>query len=85
MSYKEYSDNHGYFRKEWRNDAGKFHREDGPAFVGHYRDGSIFIENFYIDGEFLGAYKKGFWALWEKLTEVERQAPSLLKYLASYS
>lgn len=84
VSYKEYYDT-CYLFKEWRDEDNCLHREDGPAFVGHDADGSIYVEHFYIDGEFLGAYEKGFWALWEKLTEVERQAPALLKCLARYS
>lgn len=50
MSYKEYKDDDGCIRKEWRNDAGELHREDGPAYIKYYDDGSIFYKQFFING-----------------------------------
>lgn len=112
MSYREWKGADGSLHKEWRNEAGLFHREDGPAQISYYTDGSIewetfwmaglpsrdlgpaqtlynidgkiLLEHFYIKGKHLGSNKKGFWGLWEKLTEVERQAPEFLKCLTRY-
>ena len=64
---------------------GLLHRNSGPALIFYNPDGSIESEEFYINGEFLGLSKKGFWALWERLTEVERNNSNILKYLARYS
>lgn len=85
MSYKEWKDGGGFLYKEWGNESYRFHRDSGPAYICYYPDGSIHWEAFYVAGKFLGREKEGFWALWEILTEVERQAPSILKYLARYS
>jgi len=87
MSYGEWKDTLGFFLfKEWGDGEGDLHREDGPAkIVCLLSDGSIHCEEFWINGEFLGNNKKGFWNLWEKLTEDQRQAQSLLKYLAVFS
>ncbi len=63
---------------------GRLHREDGPAQLRYYPDGSIKSEEFWFHGAFLGIDKEGFWALWGKLTEVERQSPSILKCLARF-
>lgn len=35
---------------EYTNDKGSLHREDGPAQIDHYLDGSIYCESFYING-----------------------------------
>jgi len=64
---------------------GLLHRENGPAQICYYPDGSIEYEEFYSAGKYLGRNKRGFWKLWETLTEVERNNPSILKYLARYS
>jgi antitoxin component YwqK of YwqJK toxin-antitoxin module len=64
--------------------GGLKHRKDGPAIISHVKD-SICEEAFYINGGFLGLGEKGFWALWKRLTEVERNNSSILKYLARYS
>jgi len=113
VSYREYRISDGSSYKEWRNELGLFHREDGPAQIcynpdgsigweefcmdGEYHresgpaliyynlDGSIEIGYFYVAGELLGDDEEGFWALWEKLTEVQRQAPDILRYLSRYS
>jgi hypothetical protein len=63
---------------------GRRHREDGPALVGYLQDGSIEHEAFYLDGIIIGYAEQGLWAFWDRLTEEQRQAPSLLKYLARY-
>ena len=113
MIYKKLEDSGGSFFEKWVNANGKYHREDGPAYISHYPDGSIRYEEFYIDGEshrktgpaciqynpkgliksedfwiygeYLGRDKVGFWALWKRLDEGRRQAPSILKCLARYS
>ncbi len=64
---------------------GQYHRKDGPAEIRRNKVGSIDYEEFWIDGKFLEIDKVGFWMLWGRLTEVERQAPDILKYLARYS
>jgi hypothetical protein len=64
---------------------GKLHRESGPAYIRYNTDGSIDLEEFHIAGEFLGIDNEGFWKLWERLDERQRQAPNILKYLARYS
>ena len=113
MSHKEWIGFNGFPRKEWRNNAGEFHRDSGPAYICYYLNGTIMFELFYvsgvlhredgpaqisyypdcsiewenfnINGKSLGYNEKGFWALWERLTKVERQAPDILKCLARYS
>lgn len=83
--YVERKDSFGGLYKEWKNEKGNYNREDGPAKIRYYPDGSINWEAFYLDGNYLGSNKKGFWRLWDRLDEERRQAPSLLKYLARYS
>ncbi len=61
------------------------HRELGPAFICYYLDGSIEWEDFYLNGEFIGRDKKGFWALWDRLTEDKRRSPEVLKCLSRFS
>jgi hypothetical protein len=85
VTYREWGDHNGYFRKEWRNELCQLHREDGPAYICYNPDGSIYWEEFYIAGKLLGYDKYGFWKLWERLNEEGRQAPDVLKYLARYS
>ncbi len=85
MSYEEWKDNYGYLSNLWLDEKGNHSRIDGPAFIQYFPDGSIYIENFYIAGSFLGQGKRGFWMLWDRLTEEERQAPDLLKYLVRFS
>ena len=63
---------------------GKNHRYSGPAQISYNRDGSIEWKSFYIKGKHLGDEEKGFWKLWERLTEVERQDSDILKCLARY-
>ena len=37
--------------EEWMlND--KIHREDGPAFIAYYKDGSIYFKEYYLSEEF---------------------------------
>jgi hypothetical protein len=64
---------------------GKSHRELGPADIYYDPDESISLEEFYLNGEFIGRDKKGFWALWDRLTEDKRKNPELLKYLVRFS
>jgi antitoxin component YwqK of YwqJK toxin-antitoxin module len=64
---------------------GVLHRELAPAAIWYYPDGSIEVESFYLNGECLGRDKKGFWTLWDCLTEDKRRNPELLKYLARFS
>jgi hypothetical protein len=64
---------------------GRPHRELGPAFVSYNSDGSIEREDFHLNGDFLGYDKKGFWALWSRLTDDKRNNPELLKCLARFS
>jgi antitoxin component YwqK of YwqJK toxin-antitoxin module len=113
MSYEELEYFDGSFRREWKNGAGKLHREDGPAVICYYPDGSIKQEYFYINGkshrefgpadiyydskgsvmleffylneDFLGYDKKGFWALWSRLTDDKRNNLEILKCLARFS
>jgi hypothetical protein len=51
MSYKEFKDNYDFLCKEWRNDAGQFHREDGPAEIKCHHDGETLLEAFWINGK----------------------------------
>jgi hypothetical protein len=55
----------------------------GPAYIGYRLDGSIECE-WYLKGQCLGRDEKGFWALWDSLTDDQRQKPELLKYLAMF-
>lgn len=82
--YVEWKDSFGFFYKEWKNEKGNYNREDGPAQIRHYPDGSINWEAFYLDGNILGFGKKGFWRLWDRSDEEGRQAPNLLKYLVRF-
>ena len=85
MNYEEWKDSSGFLYKEWRNETGLIHREDGPAQICYNPDGPIEIEYFYVAGESLGYDEEGFWALWEKLTEGQRQAPGIIRYLVKFS
>jgi hypothetical protein len=60
------------------------HREDGPAYVCYNLDGSISFESFYLKKDYFGFNKEGFWNFWDRLTKEQRQAPSILTYLARY-
>jgi len=66
-------DLHG--KKHWYKE-GNPHREDGPAI--EFKNGDT---EWYFAGEFLGWDDKGFWALWDLLTDKQRGSPNLLKYL----
>jgi len=61
--------------KHWYKDDKK-HREDGPAV--EYPEGEM---DWYLHGEHLGPDAKGFWKLWDKLTEEQRGNPTLLRYM----
>jgi hypothetical protein len=84
MSYEEIKHSDGSFRRQWWTEGGKPHREDGPAIIWYHSDGSILEEDFYFHG-YLGINDKGFWALWGRLTDEQRQKPELLKYLVRFS
>jgi hypothetical protein len=78
-----YSD--GSVRSEFFYIKGVLHREDGPACIQYNFDGSILSESFYLYEKCFGRGKVGFWALWDKLNNQQRQALALLKYLSRYS
>lgn len=46
----EWEDDIGYRFEEWRNDDGNLDREDGPALVKYFPDGSIAMESFWVKG-----------------------------------
>ena len=111
MSYEEIKHSDGSFKRVWRTEDGKPHREDGPAiinynsecsiiaeyfylngkchresgpaYISYYPDGSILLVVFYLNAKFLGTDKKGFWNLWDSLTEDKRRSPELLRYFVS--
>ena len=85
MNYEEIKHSDGSFRRVWWTEDGKPHREDGPAIIWYHSDGSILEEDFYFHGKYLGINDKGFWALWDSLTDEQRQKPELLKYLVRFS
>lgn len=51
MSYKEWIDESDYLIKEWRNDAGKIHNDDGPARIEYHSSGFLLLEKFYKNGK----------------------------------
>ena len=85
MTYKEVKHSNGSFRRVWRDENGRIHREDGPALAYYHPDGSIEWEIFYLNGQLLDENREGFWKLWDNLTEEQRKVPDILKYLAKYS
>jgi antitoxin component YwqK of YwqJK toxin-antitoxin module len=50
MSYEEFKYSDGSFKREWKDEYGLFHREDGPAIICYYPGGSISSESFYFEG-----------------------------------
>jgi hypothetical protein len=50
VSYKEIEYSNGSFLREWRDERGRYHREDGPASICYRSDGSIRTEYFYLNG-----------------------------------
>lgn len=50
MSYKEHRESDGSSYKEWRNELGELHREDGPAEICYNANGSIRHQAFYLNG-----------------------------------
>jgi hypothetical protein len=48
MSYEEWKTFNGFTYKEWRNEEGLMHREDGPASICYNEDGSLKWESFYF-------------------------------------
>jgi hypothetical protein len=75
----------GSIQQEWFYLNGLIHRELGSAVIYYNTYGLIDLENFYLYGEWLGRDKKGFWALWDRLTEDKRRSPEILKYLMRFS
>ncbi len=75
----------GSIKAEYFYFNGKSHRELGPAVIYYNVDGSIEIEEFWLQGECIGIEKKGFWALWDGLTDKQRNNPEILKCLARFS
>jgi hypothetical protein len=63
--------------KFWRNTKGKFHRIDGPAV--EMLNGN---KEWWVGGRCLGLNDKGFWALWDRLSDEDRANPTLLSYLS---
>jgi antitoxin component YwqK of YwqJK toxin-antitoxin module len=50
MSYEEIKYFDGSFKRLWRDENGKYHRELAPTIIWYYPDGSIKAEYFYING-----------------------------------
>lgn len=50
MTYIERLNIHGFLIKRWTNNEGLLHREDGPAEITYYENGSIMSKNFYFNG-----------------------------------
>jgi hypothetical protein len=84
MSYKEIKHPDCSFRREWRTEDGRFHREDGPAYIEYNYDGSIEEEYFYFNGNYIGSGERGFWNLWHRLNEEKRVNLSILKIMIRY-
>jgi hypothetical protein len=55
---------------------GKYHRTDGPAieWSGSHKE-------WWVNDKFLGDNDRGFWALWEQLSDEDRANQTLLSYL----
>jgi hypothetical protein len=64
--------------KFWRKlkDDWCLHRINGPAL--ELQNG---YKSWYVNGEWLGDNDEGFWALWDTLTDEQKQDPVLLSYL----
>jgi hypothetical protein len=54
MRYEEH-DFHDSKLMEWKDDEGKLHREDGPAYIKYYHDGRIY-ESFWLNDTFHRRY-----------------------------
>ena len=83
--YNKFYDGVGNLVQRWTETWGKeewLHRKEGPAIIVSAPDGRIIREGFWISGHFLGYDKKGFWALWEHLSEDERNNSNILIHLA---
>jgi hypothetical protein len=75
----------GSIEEEYFFLSGVKHREFGPAAIYYGPDRSIDEEWFYLHGEYLGIDEEGFWALWDRLTDKQRNNPEILKCLARFS
>jgi hypothetical protein len=49
MIYKEWTDYYNSIHKQWRNEAGKLHREDGPAYICYHPNNIPMVEQFWFD------------------------------------
>jgi antitoxin component YwqK of YwqJK toxin-antitoxin module len=63
---------------------GNEHKKDGPAVIYYNYDESISFEEFWVSGKFLGQGREGFWRLWDKLNEKERNSIDILKLLSRF-
>jgi hypothetical protein len=52
MSYTEYYTNNNQLIKEWRNEEGILHREDGPCYIRYFNNKSISYESYQVSGLF---------------------------------
>jgi hypothetical protein len=50
VSYKEWKYSDDSISKEWRDERGRLHKEDGPAFISTCKDGTIKREEFWCRG-----------------------------------
>jgi hypothetical protein len=61
--------------ENWYRDD-QLHREDGPAICYGVR-----IKQWHLHGKYLGYGTRGFWALWDLLTDEQRGNPTLLRWM----
>jgi len=64
---------------------GENHRKNGPYYIIYSKEGLVRHCEFSINNRTLGINKYGFWALWEKLNNSERQHTNILKYMVMFS
>lgn len=50
MTLCEWTDREGNSYKKWSNEAGEFHKDDGPAYICIWHNGYTRREEFYIRG-----------------------------------
>ena len=61
--------------KGWYKDN-QYHREDGPAI--EWPSG---VKSWWFNGTQLSTGNRGFWMLWDRLTDKQRGNPNLLRYM----
>ena len=61
--------------KYWFKDD-QYHREDGPAI--EWPSG---VKSWWFNGTQLSTGNRGFWMLWDRLTDKQRGNPNLLRYM----